>query len=456
MIPKAALEGVEEENGSEARWPGAEPNGADRFFLRPRGAPQQIPATRQLALLQAEEGKDGAVEGKGRVVSVEENGRPRSGLEVLTSYAMKLRQGHSYQRNLVAYGNGTTTFRDISFEPEKVLDAPGIVDDFYLNCLSWSVKNVLAIALGGTIYLWHGGSGAVTELCSLNDGTAKEDYVSSLSWIHDGSFLAVGSSDSTVQIWDVERAKRMRMFASHTGRVSSLAWSKHILSSGAYDGAIRTHDVRVAKHLISSQLEHKGQICGLQWSHDGRQLASGSNDNCVRIWDAASSSSSLFAFSHNAAVKALSWCPWQMNTLVTGGGSRDRMLRFWNTSSGICTRSVDTNSQVSSVIWSKTHRELISAHGHSSNGLCIWKYPSLALIKEIPAAHDSRILHMTMSPDGERVATVAADENLKIWRVFERPKEAKTGKASDRSLVTVSHLMETGAKNKGSQDLSVR
>lgn len=378
--------------------------------------------------------------------------------DILNNYSRKLKN-NCYNSGSAAYGNGTETFRNISMEPERILDAPGIVDDFYLNCLSWSVQDILAIGLAGSVYLWNARTGEVDELCNLNgngdenDGSSNE-YISSLSWIHDGSHLAIGSSDSSVQIWDVNKSKRMRMFAGHTGRVSSVAWNKHILSTGAHDGQIHTNDVRIAKHLISKQISHTGQVCGLQWSYDGRQLASGSNDNHVHIWEGSLATTPIYSFTHNAAVKALSWCPWQSNTLVTGGGSRDRQLKFWNTSTGTCSRSIDTGSQVSAVMWSKTYRELISAHGYSTNGLCIWKYPSLAQIIEIPSAHDSRILHMAMSPDGERIATVAADENLKIWKVFEKPpREGKQGKITnlDRPLVTISHMTETCAKFKSPQ-----
>jgi len=375
--------------------------------------------------------------------------------ELLMKYSKKLQLNCYNSASMSAFGNGTETFRNISLEPERILDAPGIKDDFYLNCLSWSVQDMLAIGLGSCVYLWNARSGQVDELFNLNeDGDeAASEYISSLSWIHDGSHLAVGSSDSSVQIWDVNKSKKLRMFAGHSGRVSALAWNKHILSSGAHDGQIHTSDVRVSKHLLAKQVAHTGQVCGLQWNYDGRQLASGSNDNHVHVWEGAQSIAPVFSFTHTAAVKALSWCPWQSNTLVSGGGSRDRQLKFWNTSTGTCSRSIDTGNQVSAVMWSKTYRELVSAHGYSSNSLNIWKYPSLAHIKEIPAAHDSRILHMAMSPDGERIATVAADENLKIWKIFEKPptslKDGKSSRASsERPLITISHMTETSAKFK--------
>ena len=37
---------------------------------------------------------------------------------------------------------------------------------------------------------------------------------------------------------------------------------------------------------------------------------------------------------HQAAVKALAWCPWQKNLLASGGGTADRMIRFWNANNG--------------------------------------------------------------------------------------------------------------------------
>jgi len=43
----------------------------------------------------------------------------------------------------------------------KVLDAPNLQDDFYLNLVDWSSLNVLAVALGNTVYLWSASSSKV-------------------------------------------------------------------------------------------------------------------------------------------------------------------------------------------------------------------------------------------------------------------------------------------------------
>lgn len=49
--------------------------------------------------------------------------------------------------------------------------------------------------------------------------------------------------------------------------------------------------MRIADHHTSSFLHHTQEICGLQWSPDGKLLASGGNDNTLNIWDAAMVSS---------------------------------------------------------------------------------------------------------------------------------------------------------------------
>ena len=44
--------------------------------------------------------------------------------------------------------------RKISKIPFKVLDAPELQDDFYLNLVDWSSQNVLSVGLGACVYLW--------------------------------------------------------------------------------------------------------------------------------------------------------------------------------------------------------------------------------------------------------------------------------------------------------------
>uniref|UniRef100_A0A0D3DHG1 TF-B3 domain-containing protein n=1 Tax=Brassica oleracea var. oleracea TaxID=109376 RepID=A0A0D3DHG1_BRAOL len=311
---------------------------------------------------------------------------------------------------------------------ERTLDAPDIVDDFYLNLLDWGSANVLAIALGHTVYLWDASTGSTSELVTIDE---EKGPVTSINWAPDGRHVAVGLNNSEVQLWDSGSNRQLRTLKGcHQSRVGSLAWNNHILTTGGMDGQIVNNDVRIRSHVVETYRGHTQEVCGLKWSGSGQQLASGGNDNVVHIWDrsvASSNSTTQWLHrleEHTSAVKALAWCPFQANLLATGGGGGDRTIKFWNTHTGACLNSVDTGSQVCSLLWSKNERELLSSHGFTQNQLTLWKYPSMVKMAEL-TGHTSRVLYMAQSPDGCTVASAAGDETLRFWNVFGVPETAK-------------------------------
>lgn len=325
--------------------------------------------------------------------------------------------------------------RRIPSAPERVLDAPGLVDDYYLNLLDWSSGNQVAIGLERSVYVWSADSGTVASLLECPADT----YISSVKWSGDGAYVGVGLGSGEVQIWDVEEQTKLRSMFGHETRVGVMGWNKHLLSTGARSGLVYNHDVRIAQHKIAELVSHTGEVCGLEWRADGAQLATGGNDNMVNIWDARALAAPKFTkTNHRAAVKALSWCPWQSNLLATGGGSNDRQIYFWNTTTGARINHIPTDSQVTSLRWSTHYKEIVSTGGFPDNSLSIWSYPTGVKNMEIPA-HESRVLHSCLSPDGQMLATAAADESLKFWKVFEKkpgqPSVAAAGSASMKSSV---------------------
>jgi len=79
-----------------------------------------------------------------------------------------------------------------------VLHAPGMVDDFYLNLLSWSVQNIVAIALAKNTYIWKTDSGDVVQVGESPKGT----YISLVDFSNDGSFLGTRIGSGEVELWD--------------------------------------------------------------------------------------------------------------------------------------------------------------------------------------------------------------------------------------------------------------
>jgi len=341
--------------------------------------------------------------------------------------------------------------RVIATQPERILDAPNLVNDYYLNLLDWSSQNVLAIGLANTVYLWDASRGLVTQLLEYHES----DYATAVQWTQDGRHLAVACSNTQIQIWDPEKQVRLRAMKSHESRASCLSFNGHSLTSGSKDGSIHHHDVRVAKHHIATLKAHSHEVCGLKWSPNGRQLASGANDNLIHIYDEMSVSPTHRLSQHTAAVKALAWCPWKASLLASGGGAADQSIRFWDTFSGHGLHQIHTQSQVTGLVWSQHYKEILSAHGFSENQLIIWNYPSLTKLAEL-SGHDSRILHVALSPDGQTVASAAADENLKFWRCFETCAEQASQKVPAAQTASVGWKLKASHSPLSQMDQSLQ
>ncbi|KAL4249586.1 WD repeat CDC20/Fizzy family protein [Abortiporus biennis] len=344
--------------------------------------------------------------------------------------------------------------RNVCKTPYRVLDAPELADDFYLNLVDWSSTNVLGVGLGACVYLWTAHTAAVSKLCDLSN---TNDAISSVSWVQKGTTLAVGTLSGRLHIYDANTLQKQRSYnQAHNNRIGALSWNAHILSSGSRDRMIHHRDVREATNRPFKRfLGHRQEVCGLRWNGDSSYqsalLASGGNDNKVCIWDlrgakrpglhgmmpartpAASSSAGTAGVDdgsealvwkfheHTAAVKALAWDPHLSGVLATGGGTADKHIRFWNVSNGSLLNELDTGSQVCNLTWSLTSHELVSTHGFSSstaqNQICIWKYPSLDMVASL-TGHTHRVLYLAMSPDGETIVTGAGDETLRFWNAF--------------------------------------
>ncbi|KAF8118103.1 hypothetical protein N665_0006s0103 [Sinapis alba] len=303
--------------------------------------------------------------------------------------------------------------RKVPKTPHKVLDAPSLQDDFYLNVVDWSSQNVLAVGLGTCVYLWTASNSKVTKLCDLG----PNDSVCSLQWTREGSYISVGTSHGQVQVWDGTQCKKVRTMGGHQTRTGVLAWNSRILSSGSRDRNILQHDIRVQSDYVSKLVGHKSEVCGLKWSHDDRELASGGNDNQLLVWNNHSQQPILKLTEHTAAVKAITWSPHQSSLLASGGGTADRCIRFWNTTNGHQLNSIDTGSQVCNLAWSKNVNEIVSTHGYSQNQIMLWKYPSMAKVATL-TGHSMRVLYLATSPDGQTIVTGAGDETLRFWNVF--------------------------------------
>jgi WD40 repeat protein len=333
----------------------------------------------------------------------------------------------------------------------RALDAPGMLDDFYSKLVDWSVHDLLAVGLGTNVHVTQPMPKQSRKVISYAM-PQEEIMISSLAWSPSGKSLAVGNAVGTLCIVDAHTGQIVRhMDHLHTDRISNVAWhpqcahASSILATSSRDRMFRMCDLRVRNApmaTIGACIKgHTSEVCGLQWNSDGRMLATGGNDNTVRIWSTSRlspTSPMMVCRTHKAAIKAIAWSPSRYGVLATGGGTSDGHIHCWSMQGSLEDESAchlggfDAGSQVSSLIWSRYRDELASSHGFRAHHVRLWSNPlgskvsastsglllSPALL-ESHTSHTGRIITSVAAPDGVHMLTASgADQTLRVWRMF--------------------------------------
>jgi len=174
-------------------------------------------------------------------------------------YAKNSPLNDAFQNNISGFDfteelvNSIKNKRKISKLPFKVLDAPALQDDFYLNLIDWSRQNFLAVGLASSVYLWNGDNSKVTKLCDLG----LTDTVTSVGWAPKGPHISVGTNNGETQIWDINKLKRVRVMQGHSNRIGAISWSSSLLSTGSRDKTILHRDIRESSSFIAKLAYHK-------------------------------------------------------------------------------------------------------------------------------------------------------------------------------------------------------
>ncbi|XP_055017911.1 cell division cycle protein 20 homolog B [Boleophthalmus pectinirostris] len=309
---------------------------------------------------------------------------------------------------------------NIQSESQMSLAAPLLLDDYYTNLLDCSSNGVIALALGSSVYLWHSKNcallGHLAPKASQGQASSHSQTILSLCWSKDGQELCIGNRRGDIELWDVEYGLSVKRVSSHQSAVRALSWKHNLVSSGSDLGQIHHYDTRGGAQVGTAS--QQGGVCSLQWSeHD--QLASGSIEGQLHVWDQHISTKlrePVSTMRQLTSVKAMHWCPWEKNTIATGGGWKDGQVRIWDTKCGTCLTSVQTNSQICCLRWSGQKKRLVTGHGvpHHHISSWAWNSPDLTMTLQL-SGHTKRVLHLAFNKDGSQTYTAGADQSVQIW-----------------------------------------
>jgi WD40 repeat protein len=164
-----------------------------------------------------------------------------------------------------------------------------------------AAANAVAFSPDGK-YLAIGGVGAAVL---LDASTAKVlgyygphgGEAHAVAFSPDGRYLAIGRDDSSVQVWNVVSVSNVYTYSGHSTDVFTLAWSPDgkRIASGDGNGSVQVWDALTGAHVYTyrghvdyywGHFTSNQAVNCLAWSPDGRQVASGSSDDSVQVWEA--------------------------------------------------------------------------------------------------------------------------------------------------------------------------
>jgi WD40 repeat protein len=286
-------------------------------------------------------------------------------------------------------------------------------------------KELISVGDDKAIRFWNVETGQPTRTLRgrIGPGMAGKIYAAALS--PDGRVLATAGYSAQrnhyITLWDVRQGKVVHPpIGGHTNVINSLDFSPDgkLLASGSADRTARLWETATGNSR-SVQLWHTGAVYGLAFSPDGTRLATGSFDRKVRIWDVATGACRHTLAEHKGEVRPVAWSP-NNRTLYSGG--YDETVRWWDSSTGKQTQSVDLArsqrweqmaNQVTSLAASADDRWL--AVGVGGPWKDHWGVLLLGSREGVFREHRDSVISVAISPDGSLVASADATGVIYLW-----------------------------------------
>lgn len=272
----------------------------------------------------------------------------------------------------------------------------------------------------------------------------------------DNTYLASGSDDGTIQIWDNTTGEMYRELTVESARIKTIAFSpdsKKIVSgtgpSPSYNrttvwehmaaeaqrilvrhmGPVRTAFWPRGKQIVFSSCQkkiqiwdittgdiqktltgHSGSVYSVAYSPDGGQIASGSFDRMIKIWNATTGEVQKTLLGHSCPVRSVAFSP---DGKQIASGSSDSTIKIWNTTTGELQRTIPGHSgQVRSVVFSTDGKQLAS--GSRDRKVKLWDAVTGELQKTL-VDHARSVNTVVFSPDGRYIASGSSDTVVNLW-----------------------------------------
>src|SRR5216683_2481540 len=236
--------------------------------------------------------------------------------------------------------------------------------------------------------------------------------VTAVAWSRDDRWIASGSDDHTVRVWDTTNGGHVFTYSGHKDSVTAVVWSPNsrYIASGSDDHTVQVWDTTNGGHVFIYR-GHKDSVTAVAWSRDGKRIASASWDDTVQVWDATNGGHVLTYRGHSASVNAVAWSP---DGRWIASGSSDHTMQVWDATNGgrvfIIYRGY--TEAVTAMAWSPDSRWIAS--GSSDHTMQVWDATNGGHVLIYHRYMDS-VTAVAWSPDGKRIASGSDDHTVQVW-----------------------------------------
>lgn len=273
--------------------------------------------------------------------------------------------------------------------------------------------SILSVAFSGEFLAIGSSNGEICLFQGQRRSICKghNHWVRSIAFSPDGQKFASGSDDQSIKIWDIKTGKCFCTLEGHISCVRSVTFSHDgkLLASASEDGTIKIWNVDTGENL-KTLTGHVGKIWSVAFSPVGTMLASGGEDKTIKLWDSNTGNCLKTLTGHENWVRSVAFCP-NGQRLVSGGD--DNTVRIWDIrTTKCCTNLLGHENWVRSVAFSPDGQRIVS--GSDDNTVRIWDIQTNQC-RNILYGHDNRVWSVAFSLDGQRIASGSDDQTVKTW-----------------------------------------